>query len=349
MPWTLKNVALDPAFAMQRRIATKMEMEPTLAGVRIRLRQQITINDEMYERNKVRIVRLVAQGVLTAVSSSPAKKPAPPETVAPEPTPAPEPAPAPAPAPAPLPESQSGEGITLSEASTDWPRLRVGVLTGCIQDTLYRRVNDATVLTLEVNGYEVVPVQAQGCCGALHAHEGDLEGARKLARANVQAFEDAGVDFIATNAAGCGAAMKEYGELLEGDETIGEAAHRVAERCRDVTELLADRGPLPGAPVNMRVAYDAPCHLLHAQGVSDAPLEVLAAIPGLEVHVVQGAEECCGGAGTYGITHPELGGRIGRDKLHAVMAEEPDEFVTGNPGCISSRISLMRRSCAALA
>jgi glycolate oxidase iron-sulfur subunit len=212
--------------------------------------------------------------------------------------------------------------------------VRVGVLTGCIQDTLYRRVNDATVLTLEVNGYEVVRVPAQGCCGALHAHDGDLEGARKLARANVRAFEAAEVDFIATNAAGCGAVMKEYGELLEGDEMLGEAAERIARKSRDVTELLAERGPLPGAPLHMRVAYDAPCHLMHAQGVSEAPLEVLAAIPGLDVRVIRGADECCGGAGTYGITHPELGGRIGRDKLDAVMEVEPDGLVTGNPGCL---------------
>jgi len=236
--------------------------------------------------------------------------------------------------PSPLPKGALGKGGTRPEPSTEWPHVRVGVLTGCIQDTLFRHVNDATVLTLEVNGYEVVPVPRQGCCGALHAHDGDLEGARKLARANVQAFEEAEVDFIATNAAGCGAAMRDYGELLEGDEMVGEAAHRFANKCRDVTELLAERGPLPGAPINMRVAYDAPCHLMHAQGVTDAPLKVLAAIPGLEVRVIRGADECCGGAGTYGITHPELGGRIGQDKIEAVLAEEPDGFVTGNPGCL---------------
>ena len=213
-------------------------------------------------------------------------------------------------------------------------RARVGVLTGCVQEGLYGRVNAATVRTLAANGYEVVRVAGQECCGALHAHGGDLEGARRLARRNLAAFEQAGVDFIAVNAAGCGAAMKEYGTLFEREPETVERAVAVAERVRDVTELLAAAGPRPGAPLSLRVAYDHPCHLLHAQRVERPPLDVLAAVPGLEVRVVTNAAECCGGAGIYGMTHPELGGSIGRDKVASVRAEEADVACTPNPGCM---------------
>ena len=109
---------------------------------------------------------------------------------------------------------------------------------------------------------------------------------------------------------------------------------RFAVRVRDVTELLAARGPTPGAPLSLRVAYDAPCHLLHAQRVSRPPLQVLEAIPGLEVRVIANADECCGGAGIYGITHPDLGGRIGADKVAAVRAVDADAVATPNPGCM---------------
>ena len=213
-------------------------------------------------------------------------------------------------------------------------RGRVGVLTGCVQAGLYGRVNAATVRTLEANGYEVVEVPRQDCCGALHAHAGDLEKARALARANIDAFEAAGVDRVAVNAAGCGAAMKDYGNLLAPDAEHSQRAREFAARVRDVTELLAEAGPRPGASVPCSVAYDHPCHLLHAQRIERAPLDVLAAVPGVEVRVVAKADECCGGAGIYGITHPDLGGRIGRDKVAAVRAAGADAATTPNPGCM---------------
>jgi glycolate oxidase iron-sulfur subunit len=210
----------------------------------------------------------------------------------------------------------------------------VGVLTGCVQEGLYGRINQATARTLEANGYEVVAVPTQECCGALHAHGGDLEGARALARENVDAFASADVDFVAVNAAGCGADMKEYGTLLASDARYREPARDLARRVRDVTELLAEAGPRVGAEVRCSVAYDHPCHLLHAQRVERAPLDVLAAVPGVDVRVVARADECCGGAGIYGITHPDLGGRIGRDKVASVRAVGADAATTPNPGCM---------------
>jgi glycolate oxidase iron-sulfur subunit len=243
-------------------------------------------------------------------------------------------------------------GLAMLAASAAWkpPRARAGasregeaapplrgtvaVLVGCVQEGLYGRVNEATVRTLEANGFRVVFVQGQDCCGALHAHGGDLERARTLARRNVDAFVEAGVEHVVVNAAGCGAAMKDYGTLLEGDAEYAERAEELSAAVKDATELLAEAGPRPGAPLDATVAYDHPCHLLHAQRIERAPLDVLAAVPGLEVKVVAGAAECCGGAGIYGVTHPELGGRIGADKVAAVRAAGADAVSTPNPGCM---------------
>ncbi|MEZ4424713.1 MAG: (Fe-S)-binding protein [Gemmatimonadota bacterium] len=210
----------------------------------------------------------------------------------------------------------------------------VALLDGCVQEGLFARVNGATARTLAANGYAVRTAAGQGCCGALHAHAGAVEDARALARRNIAAFETSGADWIVTNAAGCGAAMREYGHLLADDAAWAERAARLAARVRDVTELLVAQGPRPGAELRRRVTYDAPCHLHHAQKVTTAPLVVLDAIPGLERVPLRGAEECCGGAGIYALTHPDLGGRIGGDKVRAVRETGAELVATGNPGCM---------------
>lgn len=213
-------------------------------------------------------------------------------------------------------------------------RPTVGVLLGCVQAGLFSRVNRATVRVLRANGYTVTAVPDQGCCGALHAHAGDLEAARRMARNNVDAFHAAGVDFLAMNASGCGAAVAEYGTLLAGDPAYAAKAAKIAARSRDISQLLADRGPVPGAPVHLSATLDAPCHLLHAQGVDGPPNAVLAKVPGLQVLPLPNAAECCGGAGIYGITQRELGSRIGGDKVKSVLSTGADAVVTGNPGCM---------------
>ncbi len=223
---------------------------------------------------------------------------------------------------------------SASSMETGAGRGRVALLTGCVQEGLYGRVNEATRRVLAANGFEVVAAPGQECCGALHAHGGALDGARALARVNVDAFEAAGVDLVVANAAGCGATMKEYGDLLADDPGYAERAAALAGRVRDVTEILAEVGPRPGAPVPCAVAYDHPCHLLHAQGIQAAPLQVLAAVPEVAVRIVDNAAECCGGAGIYGLTHPDLGGRIGADKVDAVLAVGADVVATPNPGCM---------------
>jgi glycolate oxidase iron-sulfur subunit len=213
-------------------------------------------------------------------------------------------------------------------------RGRVGMLIGCVQEGLYARINQATRRVLTANGFEVVDVGGQDCCGALHAHGGALEQARHLARTNVRRFEAVELDYIVVNAAGCGAALKDYDHLLADDPDFAERASRISRRTRDLHEVLVEAGPRIGSALPFTVAYDHPCHLLHAQGIKDAPLETLSSIPGLDVRVVADASECCGGAGIYGITHPDLGGRIGRDKIAAVRSAEADVVATPNPGCM---------------
>jgi glycolate oxidase iron-sulfur subunit len=212
--------------------------------------------------------------------------------------------------------------------------VRGALLLGCVQRGLFGRVNAATARVLTANGVSVVDAPEQVCCGALHAHGGDLEGARALARRNVDAFEEAGADAVIVNSAGCGAIMKEYGHLLDHDDVYAERAAKLAASVRDLSEVLAERGPRRGRPLGLRVTADAPCHQLHAQGLAEAPAAVLDAVPGLAVIPLRAADECCGGAGIYGITHIELGGRIGADKVEAVAETAADVVVTGNPGCV---------------
>jgi glycolate oxidase iron-sulfur subunit len=199
---------------------------------------------------------------------------------------------------------------------------------GCVMNGLLAHVHDATVRTLAVNGVAVGEAPGQGCCGALHAHAGLAEDARALARANIAAFATTEGPIV-VNSAGCGAMLKEYGHVLPDDP----AAAAFAARVRDVTELLAERGPVAGAPVARRVAYDPPCHLLHAQGVADPPGRVLAAVPGVEVIETPGASRCCGSAGLYGLIQPELSQAVLAAKLDELRAAAPDVVATGNPGC----------------
>jgi len=214
------------------------------------------------------------------------------------------------------------------------PRERVALLPGCVQSGLYARVVEASGFTLEVNGFAVTTLPPGRCCGALHAHAGDPDGAHRLARERIAAFERSGADWMVTDAAGCGAALKEYGHWFQDDAEWGERAARFSAQVRDVTELLASRGPRSGGPIRTAVAYDPPCHLRHAQRADGATEQVLAAIPGLDVRQVADPDACCGGAGIYGVTHPELGGAIGARKIDEVRATGACAVATGNPGCM---------------
>ena len=217
---------------------------------------------------------------------------------------------------------------------SDGSRGPVAVLEGCVMEGLFAETNRATSRTLVANDYSIVDAPGQRCCGALHAHAGDVDTARALARANIIAFEQSGANFIAVNAAGCGAIMKEYGELLADDLAWKDRATAFADRVRDVTELLASGGPRPGAPVPVTVTYDAPCHLLHAQRIASPPLRVLAAVPGLMLMPLTDTEQCCGSAGIYNLVEPETSERVLDPKLRHIAATGATFVATGNPGCL---------------
>jgi len=206
----------------------------------------------------------------------------------------------------------------------------VALFRGCVMDALFGHVHEATRRTLEVNGYRVVEVGSQACCGALHEHAGDRAGAQALARQNLAAFAGP-ADFIVLNSAGCGALLKDYGHLVGG-----EAAAAFSAKVRDVTELLAERGPRAGGALDLDVAYDAPCHLQHAQRVHEAPLTVLRAIPGLRLRLLPGSDRCCGSAGIYSMLQPEMSRAVLDAKISSFReASPPPEIVaTGNPGCL---------------
>ncbi|HKV49911.1 MAG TPA: heterodisulfide reductase-related iron-sulfur binding cluster, partial [Gemmatimonadaceae bacterium] len=210
----------------------------------------------------------------------------------------------------------------------------VAVLQGCVMRGLFAHVNRATERTLATNGYRVVPAPAQRCCGALHAHAGDLAGARALARRNIAAFEQSGAEFIAVNASGCGLMIKEYGHLLADDPAWAARASAIAARGRDVSELLVAAGPTPGAPLQERAAYDAPCHLAHGQHLTREPLAVLSAIPSLDVTPLPNADQCCGSAGLYSLVEPRLAQDVLQPKLVEIASAGAPLVATGNPGCM---------------
>ncbi|HSQ30953.1 MAG TPA: heterodisulfide reductase-related iron-sulfur binding cluster [Gemmatimonadaceae bacterium] len=210
----------------------------------------------------------------------------------------------------------------------------VAVLTGCIMEGLFAETNRATERTLVMNDYALVDAPGQQCCGALHAHAGDDAGARRLAKANIQAFERTGAEYIAVNAAGCGAMMKEYGRLLADDPEWRVRADRLSDKVRDVSELLSAAGPKRGGAVRIRVAYDAPCHLLHAQRITSSALDLLRAIPELELVPLVESDVCCGSAGIYNLVEPDTSNIVLDRKLGNVATADPEVVASGNPGCL---------------
>ena len=210
---------------------------------------------------------------------------------------------------------------------------RVVQFRGCIMDELYGDVNEATTRVLVANGCRVDMPGRQGCCGALHAHAGYLDEARRLARKNIDALDDGSDAPIIVNAAGCGAMLKEYGQLLADDPAYAERASRLSARVRDVTEFLAGHAIVAGAALPYRLTYDAPCHLHHAQRVQLAPMKVLATIPGLTFVPLAGAERCCGSGGIYNLTHAAIANDVLAEKLDAIRQTRADVLVTANPGC----------------
>lgn len=223
--------------------------------------------------------------------------------------------------------------------TSDGARGTATLLTGCVMEGLFAGVNRATERTLTVNGWRMRTTVAQRCCGALHAHAGEAETARALARANIAAFDASGADVVVMNSAGCGAMCKEYGRLLGDDPLWASRAQGFASRVRDVHELLAEAGPLPAATLadedsRPRVAYDAPCHLQHAQKVVTPPLAVLAASRQVRLVPLADSDQCCGSAGIFNLVQPGVAERVLAPKLATITASGAQVVATGNPGCL---------------
>ena len=211
----------------------------------------------------------------------------------------------------------------------------VMLFKGCVGEGLFARVNQATTRVLRANDYKVVAPKDQVCCGALHAHAGDLEGARELARKNIAAFAQSQAPII-TNAGGCGAMLTTYGNLFSNDEHLAEAAHQFSARVRDVSQQLATREMRDGeSPIDddESVACDLSCHLLYGQKAGDTSLKMLRSIRGMNFGELNNAERCCGAAGIYNLLEPELSRQVLKEKLDAIEASEADIVVTGNAGC----------------
>jgi glycolate oxidase iron-sulfur subunit len=216
----------------------------------------------------------------------------------------------------------------------DGSRGSATLLTGCVMEGLFTETNRATERTLAANDYAIMHTNGQRCCGALHAHAGDADAARALARRNIAAFEASGADYIVVNAAGCGAMMKEYEHLFTDDPEWRHRAAAVSARVRDVSELLAEAGPRPGGALDVTVTYDAPCHLLHAQRIANPPLRVLAAVRGLTLVPLVGSEHCCGSAGIYNLVEPDVSDSVLAPKLARIADTRAALVATGNPGCL---------------
>jgi Fe-S oxidoreductase len=214
-------------------------------------------------------------------------------------------------------------------------RAKVAMLNGCVMPLMFSDVNEATVRVLRRNGCDVIFPEKQICCGALNIHNGESASAKTMARRNIDAFLDADVDAVVVNAAGCGAAMKEYDYLLRDDPIYAEKAKRFSSMVRDAAEFLGDLG-LAGklAPLNITVTYQDPCHLAHGQRVRSQPRKLLKAIPGLQLKEMEGSDRCCGSAGIYNITHPGMSQHLLKEKMQSVSATEADSVVAPNPGCM---------------
>ncbi|MBI3961790.1 MAG: 4Fe-4S dicluster domain-containing protein [Deinococcus sp.] len=213
-------------------------------------------------------------------------------------------------------------------------RRRLAFFSGCVMSFALPDVHRVTLQVLARAGCAVETPPEQTCCGALAVHAGERGIARALARRNIAVFEKLGVDQVVVNSAGCGAMLKEYGELLARDHQYAERAHRFAHQVKDVSEVLFELPRPPMRPLPVKVAYDEPCHLQHGQRISAQPKQLLQEVPGLELVKLPGADRCCGSAGIYNLTQPAMSQRLLAQKVQAVQDSGAQVVATGNPGCI---------------
>ncbi|MCM3154472.1 (Fe-S)-binding protein [Priestia megaterium] len=212
-------------------------------------------------------------------------------------------------------------------------KAEVAFLTGCIMDVMFSDINEATLNVLRRNGNDVVIPPSQTCCGALHVHAGDRDRGRQLAKKNIEAFQHA--DTVIVNAAGCGCMLKEYPELFREEEQEWlEKAEVFAEKVQDISKYLHDTGYRPPqTTLHKRITYHDACHLAHGQGVREEPRDILLSIPGVEMVHMANADRCCGSAGIYNLTNPDMAGAVLQSKMEHVP-HDVEMISMGNPGCM---------------
>jgi glycolate oxidase iron-sulfur subunit len=226
----------------------------------------------------------------------------------------------------------------------------VGMLLGCVQREFFPGVNAATARVLAAEGFDVIAPRSQGCCGALSSHNGREDEAKRFGRALIEEFEQAGVDMLVVNSAGCGSAMKDYVHLFSDEPEWVERAEALSANVRDVAEFLVEVGPVAERhPLDVTIAYHDACHLGHAQRIRTQPRELLRGIPGLELKEINEAELCCGSAGIYNILNPEPARELGDRKAKNVMATGAHMLVTANPGCLMQVASSIERAGGVMA
>lgn len=215
-------------------------------------------------------------------------------------------------------------------------RYRVAFFTGCVMDETMADIQRATVEVLQENGCEVLVPRGQVCCGAVHSHSGEMKAACRQMKTNVQLFSSLKVDSIISNAGGCGAVLKDYGRWAEDyNPLLLEKAGKVASQVEDISEFLARIGyRVPSARLEKRLGYDEPCHLVHGQKISAEPRKILQSLPGITWAEIPGADQCCGGAGTYNITQYDLSMRILEKKMQSIASAGAEVVATGNPVCL---------------
>ncbi len=217
-------------------------------------------------------------------------------------------------------------------------RARVALFTGCVADAMFGPTNWATARVLQYNGCEVIVPRGQACCGAIHYHSGAGEPALQLAKQNADAFNVDDVDAVIINVAGCGSMLKDYGhmahEVAPTDDATRQRLDKFAHKVQDVSEFLMSLGPIkPMGEIKLRATYHDACHLCHAQKIRDQPRELLSLVPGLELIPLAESEICCGAAGSYNLTQPEMAARLGQRKLENILKTGAQAVITGNAGC----------------
>jgi glycolate oxidase iron-sulfur subunit len=243
-----------------------------------------------------------------------------------------------------LPKVTPTERVAAVTPAQGGKRKRVGLLLGCVQRTFFSHVNAATARVLAEEGYEVVAPEEQPCCGALFVHAGEEERAKEQARRTIDVFEQANVETIVINAAGCGSNVKEYGHLLRDDPVYAETAKHFAAKCEDISEILSQQSPrAERKALRVRVAFHDSCHLQHAQGVRSQPRALLAQIPGMQVMEIPESPICCGSAGIYNLVQPDAATELGDRKARLIAPLQAQIVATGNPGCILQLQASLRR------